>query len=345
MLLLLTACGLFDRPEPALLKANQAWIDGDLATFEQVVDLDAVAPQALEGCARLSGLKGWGDRQFQPRSGWTELGQALEEGMLKGIVELSGPEVAEEARKDFGRKSMEELCPALAPGDPGDTVVVRYEGGADVQVPILVHGEETYVVARMQDLDSGWRVTGLSFDHAEEAYKEAQQARAQGRAKELMTQLSRELDRTTYLELSAYVANNPEDPLGHELAALVAPVLDAETPVTVKEAWLQDRRLPGFRDARVTLTNSTAMRVSSVTVRFELQDSAGRALRNVDGEDGLQGTLSQPMGPGDELGFGVPGAGVLLFPDATQVKATPTRVVYQDGAIWTHPAVEEGLWR
>ena len=160
-----------------------------------------------------------------------------------------------------------------------------------------------------------------------------------------MDQLSRELDRTTYLELSSYVTNNPEDPLGPRLSALVAPMLDAETPVTVKEAWLQDRRLPGFRDARVTLTNASAMPVSSVTVRFELRHGAGRALRNVDGEEGLAGTLTEPMAPGDELSFGVPGAGVLLFPDASSVKATPTRVVYQDGSVWTHPAVEQGLWR
>ena len=49
MFLLLTGCALFDRPEPTLQKANQAWIDRDLQTFEALVDLDAVAPQALEG--------------------------------------------------------------------------------------------------------------------------------------------------------------------------------------------------------------------------------------------------------------------------------------------------------
>lgn len=344
MFLLLTGCALFDRPEPTLQKANQAWIDRDLQTFEALVDLDAVAPQALEGCARLSALRGWGDRQFQPRSGWTELGMALEEGMVEGIVELGAPEVAQAAREDFGNQKLEEMCPALAPGDMGELEVHRYDGGADVDVPLLVHGEGTHVVVKMQHLDSGWRVTGLDFDAAEEEYKALQEARAAARAEERMDQLDDKLTRTTWLELEAYVANHPDSPVAKRLRERVDPLLDAPVPVSVQEAWLQERRLPGFRDAKVRLANTSGQPTRTITVRFEMQDSAGRALRTVDGEDGLTGILNQPLAGGDQASFGVPGAGILLFPDATQVKATPIAVTYKDGSTWTHPAVTEGLW-
>jgi hypothetical protein len=342
--LLLAACGMFDRPELTLQKANQAWVDKDLAAFEALVDLDAVAPDALEGCARLSAMRGMSDRQFQPRTGWTELGVALEEGMVKGIVELAGPEVAEQARQDFGTQTMEQLCPAMAPGDMSDLVVHKYEGGADLDVPVLVHGEGTHVVVKMQKLDSGWKVTALSFDAAEEEYRAKQLERARSRAAELLDQLEGTFSRSVWLELEAYVANNPDDPTGPKLRALVDPLLNADTPVVATEAWLQERRLPGFRDAKARVQNTGSQTAKSVTVRFELQDSAGRTLRNVDGEDGLQGVLAASLAPGDQATFGVPGAGVLLFPDATQVRAVPTSVVYDDGSVWTHPAVEAGLW-
>ena len=344
LILVFSACSLFDRPELALKKANDAWAAGDLAAFEELVDLDAVAVQAVEGCLRLSVLDGWSERQFQPRSGWTQLGIVLEESLVQGVVELGGPEIAEQARQDFGMKSMEEVCPAFAPGDPSDMVVHRYEGGADVDVPLLLYGEGVHAVVKMQRLDSGWKVTGLSFDAAEEQYKELQETRAQARARQLLDQLSADFDRSIWLELEAYAEHHPEDPVGVQLRALVDPLVNAETPVVATEAWLQDRRLPGFRDAKARIENRSGLQVSRVTVRFELQDSAGRSLRHVDGEDALTGTLTTSLGSGDQAVFGVPGAGVLFFPDASRVQATPIAVVYEDGATWTHPAVEKGLW-
>jgi hypothetical protein len=154
-----------------------------------------------------------------------------------------------------------------------------------VAVPVLVHGEATVVVVRMQDFEGGWRVTGLDFDRAADEYRALQEVRAEALAEALLTELKGELRRDTWQQLDVYVERHPDSPVAAGLHEVVGELLEAPTPVTVESAWLYKKGLLGFRQAHAKLRNEGDQAITGLSLRFTLRDDSGRKVRNVNGED------------------------------------------------------------
>ncbi|MCP4805232.1 MAG: hypothetical protein GY913_02940 [Proteobacteria bacterium] len=166
MILSVLACSLLDAPEPAAREAFYALRDGNLESFEARVDMDAVVPQAFEGCTRITLLEDWGERAAAPNQGLRELGRTLGRGLLNSAVESAGPELVADARAGFGSKPISELCPAI---QPGDVLRASFDVNGNLatgQLPIVAWGVETHVDAAMTKNDQGWHIVGLDFDKA-----------------------------------------------------------------------------------------------------------------------------------------------------------------------------------
>jgi hypothetical protein len=173
LLLNFLACGLFGGPKPALAEAWTGLVEGDLERFERVVVLETVAPQATEGCIRVSLLEEWAEQEKKPPSVLRDIGQSVGRGLLTGLVEASEEQLVADARADFGTKRPEELCPAIQPGDPDKARIERDGDVATAMLPIVAYETETFLVADMEKTEEGWKVTGVDFEPAIVELKQA----------------------------------------------------------------------------------------------------------------------------------------------------------------------------
>ena len=165
LILTLSACSLIFGPKPALVEAHEALKTGDLATFEKRVDLDAVAAQATEGCVRVTLLEDWGEMSRQNKP-FRDLAIALGRGALEGLVEASSEDLAQQARDEFGTKTLAELCPAIQPGPASQVKVETHGDSAVASLPITAWGATTWLQADMKKQPEGWQVVGLDFEPA-----------------------------------------------------------------------------------------------------------------------------------------------------------------------------------
>jgi len=165
-LLLLAACNLWGGPKPALVQGWTALAEGDLQSFEEVVDIEAVVPQAVEGCVRVGLLEEWAEQEKKPPNALRDLGRSLGRGLLTGVVEANEAQLVADARAEFGQKRPDELCPAIRPGAQDKASIDRQGDTATAMLPIVAYEVETYLVAGMKKGEEGWRVTGLDFEPA-----------------------------------------------------------------------------------------------------------------------------------------------------------------------------------
>ena len=124
-----------------------------------------MAPQATEGCLRITMLEDWG-QVSQRKSPLRDLALSAGRGLLGGLVEAGAEELAAQARADFGEKTLEELCPAIQPGPSSELKLDTQGDRATASLPIVAWGASTWIEADMREQDAGWRVVGLDFEPA-----------------------------------------------------------------------------------------------------------------------------------------------------------------------------------
>jgi hypothetical protein len=344
-LIWLAGCSLLAKQDVAqtVQAANTAMEDGDLAAFERLVDVDNVIPEVANTCAELQLARHADDAPFRRTSALEALGKEV--GLALIAETMDQPQTRADLADDFRRRFPhlpDQACPALFAESAKPTVAIIDDTHATVSLPLTLDDFSSAWVLDLTKTDD-WRITGVRGNVLRRDYARHQQAKAKGRARELVAELSDGGDPADWQALRAYVANQPDDldvVEGHE--ALMVPLLQATPPVTIEDAKFH--RPPGLfrvRQAVVGVNNPTRQTASEVRLRVTMEDAYGN-VANGAASDHLAQSLSN-LSPGATQWASSP-AGAMAWPGASAVRAQVVEVRWADGSSWTHPAAAAGAW-
>ncbi len=343
MIALLLASGCFlltAGPREALQQAAVAFEAGDLVAFEQVVDVDAVAPDVISACQDLGGrLVELDAQQFQRPSLAADVGEALADAVRRSPEVYA--EIVAKLRADFTSLG-DDASPITALCDPLRVAgEVRFElpdgDRAEALLPVSIDTVQADARLRFERRAGDWMLVGVDLSDALHGYERHQLDAAHRRAAELLAALPASREADHWAALRAYLHNRPEDT---EIAAayheMLEPLVSAATPLEVTRTWMEPAGFLGmWRNARVSV-RSPDRDAQGFVVQFWFADGMGEELTLT------RTALTRRDVTGGET---VDSAGVRVgMARAVSARGVVTRVTWADGEEWVHPAVLAGAW-
>lgn len=337
--LILTACGVPDRPAQALTAAAEALEAGDLAAFEAVVDLEATAPVVFETCMRIRLDAHLDDYQFQPPRASQRVGMGLETALTEAIIseKSSAPD---QFRKVFPNVNRED-CSGLVWGAP--TLGKREGEHATLNVPVTIGGSETTWNLALTKGER-WKIVGVDPKDAVSEHRTYRLDQARGVARALVATLPGGAPHDDWQAIRNYTHNQPGDTEVADLfEAAMAPLVAAEFPLEVTDVGLfMPRGLLPVRNAGARVRNGSGKALQGYTLQFWFEDVSGGAITAASGDSFLRirrGPL--PVDGEDRIAVK---AGSWSWPTAARARASVLEIDWRDGSRWTHPAVQAGAW-
>lgn len=342
--LMLMACSLVPGPHTALEQAQTAFAQHDLAAFEAAVDLDAVAPAAFQVCFAGATRKGALEREFTGSNVLKDLVPTLGEAFALAAAQQGGAQIAEQVRKDFATLDLNERCPDVHFGTPSKSALFTARRSGSLMMPATIAGIPVEIPMKFAETNGQWRLVSMDVTDTLATLDAALAAEAHERALLLLTRVKKGGDPESWAGLRHYTARHPEDPeVLRDFDAAAAPLIAAKTPVAlVKSDFAQSGVLGMKRQLTASVRNDSGKAAAKFTVRFQLLDNQGKPVEATTGGDSALGE-GGPLAAGDSADVQVV-LHALNFPGVAQTTAAVTRVTYEDGSSWTHPAIEAGLW-
>lgn len=315
-------------PRSALEEVDRALAEADRGAFEQVVDVDAVVPQAWAVCTRLAVRRDDEEAEFRPGGGG---GHQLEDQYTAMV--LADPEQRAAMAAAF-RASFPVVpthrCPELE-FRAADATLDRVEAGrwratTDVGWKLDVARE-----------DAGWRVVSLDGDALVAAREAEAKRRIAERAAALFDGLADGAPNADWVAAATYLGRHPEErELEARYDALLGPLEAA--PSVLPVAWAGFYMPATLIPVRhVSAEIEVDAPIDDVIVRLDIRDEAGGKVRS----DPL--VLRAGPAPAGRLALHAR-AGKMAWSGASRVQATVLAVRYADGREVRHPAVEAGAW-
>ncbi len=313
-------------PDSALTQADHTRQTGDLARYEQAVDVETVVPQMYAICDRLRLRADLEAREFEPPAGPLEYDVATPLGDLVAWASLQRAATRQPAIDAFRATfpAVPDGCPELgvplsgAPleeGWPGRWHAA-HEAGWDLTI-----------------VDTGdWQVVGVDGERVITLREEAAARNARNEALRLLRALGSEAG--DWSRLRNYVARHPEQAdIGVALAAELARV-EAEPSLLPTG--------PTGLLTRVTVVPARHL-ATEVTLDAPVRDLGVRFTRSNDGSTREITAHTGPLATGTWL-ISTRASG--SFWDGTgDVGATVVALEHADGRVERHPALVAGAWR
>ena len=341
-------------PESSLKKAKRALEDKDIATFEEVVDLQSLVPSVVQACASLQKIESTANEMFEKKTTWGELGKGIGEMLGEALVSKMTDQLVLRIRNEFGSIEIEKLEGLQGCGDITlgslDGIVFETAGKTSrAKIPVLIGEGKSTVALRLEDQgDRGWVIKALELGDVLEVYREHQKQRVEAEAVKLAAQVEADTDLLAFKKLRTYLENasHGSDVVEQQRAVLRATearIRGATAPLTVEKAsyWRSD----WSRYATVQVRNPGAREVAEYVVRIEFLDKTGEIIGGSFNNNALMGRDSDGVKPG-KTRTGTCSVNQFTWP-TDKIRTAEAKVAYVkfiDGEEWTHPAAAAGLW-
>lgn len=342
-------------PETSLKKAKDALEKKDIASFEEVVDLESVVPSVVQACMSLAKVETTANEVFEKQTTWGQVGKGLGEMLGEAFVGKLTDKLVLDIRNNFGSAKLTKLdglkgCGGMTLGLPENIKFETAGKTSRAKIPVIIgEGKASTVALRLEDQgDQGWVIKALELGEALQAFEDYQKERVRKQAAELEKQLKDESDPMAFRKLSIYLSNvSDDDPdvtrQREVLREAEAKLRTAKAPILVEKAAYLKQRWSEY--ASVTVKNPTEREVAEYVVRIKFFDKTGEMIGGSLDKAALMGRDSDGVKPG-KTKTGTWSVNSFTWPTdkIRKAEAKVAVVKFMDGEEWTHPAAAAGLW-